>query len=197
MQPNINFKLSESSTELTKALFEIQKNIGKLYKNTENPFHKSKYADLTAVLSLAKDQFNEHGILLIQTAITTEGRAGVITRLTHNTSGEWLETTLLHSCPKSGPQPEGACITYARRYSLLALLGLAQEDSDGEGAMLRKTQIKAEDALYAAKQFTSQGKLKDYINSLDPDLVAQIKPELKPIWNNFNVPVQNTEVDDA
>ena len=53
-------------------------------------------------------------------------------------SGQWIAGELELKADKSGPQAQGSAITYARRYSYSAMIGLHQEDDDGEGAENRK-----------------------------------------------------------
>ena len=112
--------------------------MGKLIKNAENPFFKNNYADLAAVLEACKETLNNHDIAVIQSPCGDNGLVGVTTLLAHK-SGEWFEGTLLLSPTKKDPQGAGSCITYARRYSLAAMVGLAQEDDDAEGAVSRKS----------------------------------------------------------
>lgn len=107
----------------------------KLTKKKENPFYKSKYADLSDVLDVSKEHLNDNGICVAQCPNTDpeSGYVTVETVLLHE-SGQWMrgETKLKPS--KSDPQGSGSAFTYARRYGLTAMLGLAQEDDDGNAA---------------------------------------------------------------
>jgi hypothetical protein len=51
-----------------------------------------------------------------------------------HSSGEWISSTLELPVSKQDAQGFGSALTYARRYSLAAICGIAQDDDDGEGA---------------------------------------------------------------
>lgn len=88
------------------------------------------YADLDAVLEAAKPQLHTNGLAVTQAATDT----GVYAVVLHVT-GEWLSFPPLHvTTAQNTPQGQGSAITYARRYQLLALLGIATEDDDGQQA---------------------------------------------------------------
>ena len=149
---------SESIVQLARALTLAQKDMGKASMDSANPFFKSKYADLTSVWEACRKPLTDNGLSIVQTL----GIAGVSesqvleTILLHN-SGEWISGILKLNPVKNDPQGMGSAITYARRYSLAAMVGICPEDDDGEGAMKRqKTEPKAEPkAKPVAKQFAS------------------------------------------
>jgi hypothetical protein len=127
-------KTSETITKLIHALLLAQKNITFAAKESNNPFFKSKYADLPTVIDAVKPALNENGIVFIQTASPSEsGTVSLTTRLIH-TSGEWIEDTATAALVKNDPQGYGSAITYLRRYSLAAITGLYQDDDDGNAA---------------------------------------------------------------
>ncbi len=130
---------SESIKELAAALNAAQSTLQVAKKGSENPFFKSKYADLFSVWDAARPALTENGLSVSQIAETDpEGRAYLETILMH-TSGEWIKGRLPLMALKADPQAQGSAITYARRYSLSAIVGLCtEEDDDGEGAMDRK-----------------------------------------------------------
>lgn len=133
-----SFNKSESIASIAVAMAKSQAEMGKLIKNAKNPFFKNNYADLAAVIDACKESLNNHDIAVIQSPCGDNGLVGVTTLLAHK-SGEWLQGTLMLSPVKKDPQGAGSCITYARRYSLAAMVGLAQEDDDAEGAVSRKS----------------------------------------------------------
>ena len=149
---------SESIVQLARALTLAQKDMGKASMDSANPFFKSKYADLTSVWEACRKPLTDNGLSIVQTL----GIAGVSesqvleTILLHN-SGEWISGILKLNPVKDDPQGYGSAITYARRYSLAAIIGVCPEDDDGEGAMKRqKAESKAEPkAKPVAKQFAS------------------------------------------
>lgn len=131
-------KTSPSITKISAALLVAQKAIGSAKKDSVNPFFKSSYADLGAVMEACKSQLNEAGITVLQPVFSD----AVETILLHE-SGEWVSdygTPIVSSRPND-PQAQGSAITYAKRYGLQALLFIPSEDDDGEKAMDRKTSV--------------------------------------------------------
>jgi hypothetical protein len=126
---------------LMKALFAVQQEIGVIGKDANNPFHKSKYATLEHVWEIVKPRLLKYNICVMQPALTTSDGAGCETIITHIESGEEMRSTLILPLPEKGlgAQGVGSCISYARRYSLTAALGLVvgDEDDDGEAAQGR------------------------------------------------------------
>jgi ERF superfamily len=97
---------------------------------------KYSYADLGDVLAEARPNLREHGLALVQVATVD---FGVSTTLLH-TSGQWMRFAPLRINPAGGtPQHVGSAITYARRYAILSILGLATEDDDGRAASVEPT----------------------------------------------------------
>lgn len=127
-------KTSDSIVAIAKALLKVQKAITFAHTDSNNPFFKSKYADLPTVIDAIKPQLNDNEIVYIQTPTPSEpGTLALTTRLLHS-SGEWIEDTAIVPLPKADPQGYGSAMTYARRYSLAAITGLYQDDDDGNAA---------------------------------------------------------------
>lgn len=125
----------EETNEITKALVEAQKKIQAAHKDGKNPHYKSKYATLEGVWEACREALNAHGLAVTQTIRARESGVFLRTRLLH-TSGQSIygDCPLLN--PKGDMQGLGSAITYARRYSLAAIVGVVQEDDDGEQASL-------------------------------------------------------------
>jgi hypothetical protein len=90
------------------------------------------FADLKDVLSYLRPVLKEHGLAVFQMAYTDTGTA-VATTLLHE-SGQWIESPPLRLPSGQDAQSHGSSITFGRRYSLMALCGLATEDDDGGAA---------------------------------------------------------------
>jgi ERF superfamily len=122
---------STSITQLTKALIAFHDQIGTITKDAANPFFKSSYASLSNILDSIKSPLAASGLTFVQ---FPDGENGLTTRLMHE-SGEWMEATYPMKPAKSDPQGLGSAITYQRRYSLGAILGLnIDTDDDGNAA---------------------------------------------------------------
>lgn len=119
--------------EIITAFVEAQKEMKSALKDSENPFFKSKYADLHSVDAACRSALNSHGIAISQ-QIDFEGDIDFIrTELLH-ISGTKLTSRCRLVNPKKDAQGLGIAITYMRRYSLAAICGIVTEDDDGEGA---------------------------------------------------------------
>ena len=116
------------------ALVKAQKAFGPALKTSSNPHFKSRYADLAACVEAVIGSLNDAGIALMQTTHEAEGGVCVETVLLHE-SGETLSSGKLHvPASKQDAQGYGSALTYARRYSLMAICGIAPEDDDGNAA---------------------------------------------------------------
>jgi hypothetical protein len=126
---------SEQINELAAALVKAQGELPTVGKDSTNPFFKSKYADLAAVIKAASPVLAKHGLAVSQHVTTGEdGGSRLATWLLHE-SGQYICEAMPLLLPKEDPQGQGSAITYARRYSYMAVLGLvADEDDDGNRA---------------------------------------------------------------
>ncbi len=127
---------SESIAALAAALSKAQSAITGALKDSANPFFKSKYADLAACWDACRQQLAANNLAVIQTTEVTEAGTVLVTTLAHS-SGEWMRGYLPVLTKDAGPQGQGSGLTYARRYALAAIVGLAQIDDDGEAAQAR------------------------------------------------------------
>lgn len=127
---------SESIAALAAALSKAQSAITGALKDSANPFFKSKYADLAACWDACRQQLAANNLAVIQTTEVTEAGLVLVTTLAHS-SGEWMRGVLPVAVKDNGPQAQGSGLTYARRYALAAIVGLAQIDDDGEAAQAR------------------------------------------------------------
>lgn len=128
---------SESIKELASALCKAQDAMGGAVKSKANPFFKSSYADLGAVIQAIKEPFANNGLSYTQFPIESEGRIGIETILMHS-SGEWLSQSFTVQLTKQDAQGAGSAITYCRRYGLQAVAGIPSEDDDGNSASGKK-----------------------------------------------------------
>lgn len=125
---------SEQVNELFAALAKAQAEMGHAKKVSENPFFKSNYADLASVVDTCRPHLAKHGLAVIHLPESADGvLVTVRCRLTH-ASGQWIECGLTVRPVKADPQGIGSAITYARRYTLAAIVGVATEDDDGNAA---------------------------------------------------------------
>jgi hypothetical protein len=130
---------SDTLTKISPALVKAINAIEGVKKGADNPFFKSKYANLESVIEAAHGALEANGLAVMQGPGPMDGNCITLTtRLVHE-SGEWIETDFSLPAGKMDPQAAGSAITYARRYSLMAMLNMPAVDDDGEASMPRST----------------------------------------------------------
>jgi ERF superfamily len=117
---------------ILKALILAKQEFKQIPKNSYNPYHKFKYANLDAVLEAISESFNKYNLCLLQPTEIRDDRTILKTVIYHVESGEQISSELL--LPQTAePQKTGSAITYYRRYALCSLLGIiADEDDDAQ-----------------------------------------------------------------
>jgi hypothetical protein len=120
---------------LLEKLGKVKSEIGKISKDSTNPFFKSKYFDVNSLLEHAEPLLQKNGLLLLQPIIDGE----VVTEIWEIESG--LKVSSGIKLPElNDPQKLGSAVTYYRRYTLQSLLGLQAEDDDANKASGNTTQ---------------------------------------------------------
>lgn len=133
---------SENINELVTALAKAQGQMRGAVKDSTNPHFKSRYADLASVWEACREPLCENGLAIIQTMGMEGDKQALVTTLGHS-SGQWIRSTVVLPLQKGTPQDLGSCITYCRRYALAAMVGIFQEDDDGERAEKAYTPAKS------------------------------------------------------
>jgi len=162
---------SEKIDLLITALAIAQGEISPAPKSADNPFHKSKYANLTSVWEACRLHLSKNGIAVVQTLDESAGQMILVTMLAHS-SGQWIKSRVpILVGDKKTPQTIGSAITYMRRYSLAAIVGVApeQDDDDGQAATVA---VQRQDA----PQLVSLAQAKQLI-----ELYEQCSPEHKKL----------------
>jgi len=135
---------SESISALAKSLAIAQSKIKNTPASKENSHFKSHYTPLDDLLEMARSVLPENGLSVLQSVSGSSDNISVVTMIMHE-SGEWIESDpLTMKTEKNTPQGQGSAITYGRRYSLSAILGIATDpDDDGNEAEKQKSQKQA------------------------------------------------------
>lgn len=194
--------MSSTHKELFSALNRAQASVGKLLKDSTNPHFKSKYADLASVWETIREPFTKEGLSIVQLLTAgSPGTIGIRTVLAHS-SGESIEDVFHVPCAKpNDPQALGSAVTYGRRYSLMALCGIAPEDDDGTAAAPGKPRAaspsvdwtpQVKEILKALSVATDEGQRQLYASvrndtampaAVKNDLLAQMKVIIKDRMN--------------
>lgn len=128
-----SFETSDDIIEFAKAFAKAQAGMGDVLKSADNSHFKSKYADLGAVVEATLPALNSAGFSVLQPPSFDGEIVRVATLILHE-SGQWMRSTLALRPARADPHGVGSAITYARRYGLLAMCGVAPEDDDGNAA---------------------------------------------------------------
>lgn len=153
-------------------LFEAKKHIGKISKDSKNPFFKSKYFDINGLLNAVEPVLAENGLLLLQPI--EDGK--VITKIVNVADGVTIQSEM--TLPNlTDAQKLGSAITYFRRYTAQSLLGLQAEDDDANLAS-RKPKAKQLDWLAPSKVDAAIKYAKDNNKTVeDLKRIYKIRPE--------------------
>jgi hypothetical protein len=180
---------SDSITKLSAALNKFQTEVENPKNTADNPFYKSRYTPLQDVLKIVRPILSKHGLTIMQSP-SGDGQSVSVTTIILHESGEYIEfDPLVLKAEKMTPQGAGIAITYGRRYSLSAVLGIASEEDDdgnaledqsGQGNKNKQLSEKQVNRLYAiAKQAgvepgaVKQVIMKDYNKTNIADLTKQ------------------------
>ena len=139
---------SETINELAAALAAAQGKIENASKDSANPYFRRRYADLASIWDAIRGPLSAQGLAVVQ-PVRVEGSSVTVTTLLAHASGQWISSDLTMTAQRQikdgggwekldSPQAIGSCITYARRYALAAMAGVAPEDDDAEGAQGRR-----------------------------------------------------------
>jgi len=125
---------SQSLDKLYAALSKAQLEMLPAKTGSSNPFFKSKYADLASIVKASRKALGINGLAVIQRIIRS-GSAGMtlMTRLCH-ASGQWIESSMTVNPPKQDIQSLGSYLTYLRRYTYSAIVGVVASEEDDDGA---------------------------------------------------------------
>jgi hypothetical protein len=129
----VEWEQSPQCGKLYGALAKAQGKLGNVAKGKDNPFFKSKYADLATVIDEIRGPLAENELCVLQMPFTRGEAVGVRTEIGHS-SGEWKACHALVTPKDKGPQAFGSTVSYLKRYALQAFMLVASEDDDGEVA---------------------------------------------------------------
>lgn len=135
---------SQSIGKLSEALSKLQGEVTDAFKSSNGRNHT--YADLEAVLKIARPLLKKHELAVSQLPQNSDGNGVHLHTILMHSSGEWLSSSMFMPIVKitsstgkeviNAAQQLGSAITYARRYSLTSLLGFTQSDDDDDAESL-------------------------------------------------------------
>src|SRR4030095_6968294 len=125
--------ITGASNEIAAAYIKARSEISTVMTK-DGKGHNSNYVTLASILDEITPILNRHGLAILQEPLYSEAGIAIATTILH-TSGATIEFQPLPMPYGDGkPQAVGSGISYARRYALTAVRGLAGEDDDGQAA---------------------------------------------------------------
>ena len=181
-EPTKSTELKELFTALAKAQGEMKS----AQLSSENPYFKSKYADLNELIKTSRPALSKNGLSVIQQILPNEDGQNILHSLLCHSSGEWISAQMKILPPKADIQSMGSYITYLRRYSYasLVMITTADEDDDGEIAVATERKLYAKGTALNTKYNPKENKYetitKEQLEELEyelatyPDIAEQI-----------------------
>lgn len=117
---------------IAKALVALQAEVRAMGKTAQNDHFKNTYAPLDEVMDTALPLLTKHKLALIQWP-TTVGNEHFLHSVLLHEDGESMQSDLRLLLTKQDPQGLGSAITYTRRQTVMAILGLSAKDEDDDG----------------------------------------------------------------
>lgn len=175
---------STERDKLIPALFEARKAMSsKAKRNTQNNHLKNKYANLESFLEAIRPSLEANG-LMIQQSWEVGAEKGIIylnTEVMH-VSGQSVQVTSPFPINKPDAHGVGSAITYARRYAIACIFGIAQADDDGNATVISSTDI-----VKNLEKAESAEKLKEiYDYARDPKRFGNDSAALRVITAKYN-----------
>lgn len=127
---------SEQLGELCSAMAKAQAEIEVAGHTASNPHFRSKFADLTELVRASRPALTRNGLSVIHTVSIAPDDTHELSALLMHSSGQWLESRIRINPDKSDIQSLGKYITYLKRYSYAALVGVVSSDEDDDGESL-------------------------------------------------------------
>ena len=138
LNPNLieinGIKMTFPCDKLLEALAKMQGALDNAPKMSKNPYFNSRYADLATCLDALKKPMADNGLSVSQHCSHNGTEVHCVTILGHS-SGQMMISTLTVPVTKKDAQGIGMAITYARRYAISSIVGLAQADDDAESSV--------------------------------------------------------------
>jgi hypothetical protein len=156
-----------------KKISEFQSKVGAIKKDSKNPHYKSTYADINTVLDAIRTPLKEVGLTVVQLPQET----GLLTYIVDVETNEKIESFVPFILGKQDMQGLGSAVTYSRRFAIVAMLGLEQEDDDGNATI---------------KQANKPETVKDHKKEI-MDLIVQTETDLE----KFKAFLKVSNLDDA
>jgi hypothetical protein len=182
---------SDDLKDLFTALAKAQGEMRVAGNRSENPFFKSRYADLAEVVNASRPSLSKFGLSVMQRVLPNDDGQNLIHTILGHSSGQFI-TSLMRVLPiKNDMQSLGSCLTYLKRYAYAALVGVvtSDEDDDGERVMVESREVSTKgtslNTKYSPKEQTGDTITREQLEELNyelgeyPDIAEQVLDGLR------------------
>ena len=184
---------SPKTNELNAARAKAAAEYPRIGNNCENPYFKSTYADLDAIMDKIRPVLAKHGLTLeFKTIISPDGTTILKTRILHS-SDQWSESRARIIPTKNDQQAYASALTYMKRHQAMALLNItisedwSDDDAERNMAEVRNVSNKgtAINTKYSAREQSNDTISKDQLEELEyelsefPDIATMVLDGLK------------------
>jgi len=193
----MSIHMSPTIGELAKALAAAQAELEPAKRDATNPHFRSKYADLSACWDAVRAPLARHGLAVSQLP-SLDGDVVRLTTMLLHTSGEFIGSDAAVRIAKHDAPSVGSALTYLRRYSLSAIVGLSSvEDDDGVAAMAPATPPRQQPAAQPSQELrTAAAQVERAFPGAQTTYVATQQPDGEPscpqcggrMWDNRGTP---------
>jgi hypothetical protein len=182
---------SKDLNELFSAMAKAQAEMKIAGTDSENPYFKSRYADLATLVRASRPSLTKFGLSVIQQVLPNDDGQMILHTILGHSSGQYIETRMRILPVKNDIQSFGSYITYLRRYSYAAIIGCVAsgDDDDGEAAMVASRDVMAKgvalNSKYHPKEESQETITKEQMDEAEyelgeyPDILDQVLDGLK------------------
>lgn len=191
-EPKYSASRSDHLAELFTALAKAQSEMQAAGLTSENPYFKSKYADLAEIVKASRPALARNGLSVLQQILQNEDGQNILHTILAHSSGQWIETRMRILPSKPDVQSLASYITYLRRHSYAAIVGVvvsSNEDDDGEMAVYDQREVVAKGVAlnlkYNPKEQSYETITKEQLEEIHyelseyPDIAEQVLDGLK------------------
>jgi len=192
----MSIHMSPTIGELAKALAAAQAELEPAKRDATNPHFRSKYADLSACWDAVRAPLARHGLAVSQLP-SLDGDVVRLTTMLLHTSGEFIGSDAAVRIAKHDAPSVGSALTYLRRYSLSAIVGLSTEDDDGAAAMTAAPQPRPQPVAQPSQELrAAAAQVERAFPAAQTTYVATQQPDGEPscpicagrMWDNRGTP---------
>jgi hypothetical protein len=130
---------SDDLKELFGALSKAQSEMRVAGNSSENPYFKSRYADLAEIVRASRPALTKYGLSVILQILPNDEGANIMHCILCHSSGQFIRSSMRILPIKNDIQSLGSCITYLKRYLYAAMVGVVTSDEDDDGERLMQT----------------------------------------------------------